>query len=231
MCGWGGGVAVCFGLGECVILVFTSTNDFGGRCQPPTSSGTWGTVEIRDHVYFFIISFRSIILSKWVLQYDLYHYYALSGVCVYIVENQVCLLIKRPNPSNNGALQWSLRDKDICGNCVVVYRVSAYYCNCQAFPLLDVDVYGCPLAASSDLLFVDSLTADLLTRPENWNEETLDRLLNRTMRCRAGKYDIHVFVIQDKCHWQSSMTGTVCLRIWLAPSAKHNFSLSCLSLV
>ncbi|XP_072017222.1 uncharacterized protein [Amphiura filiformis] len=90
------------------------------------------------------------------------------GMFVSRVENHVCLLIKRPDPANNGVLRWSMYQSDIC-YCQKVYLVT------------DVSLPGCTQPAPIDLWYVESSEAELLTLSDNWTQDVLDRLLNRTI--------------------------------------------------
>ncbi|XP_072017482.1 lactadherin-like [Amphiura filiformis] len=82
-----------------------------------------------------------------------------------IVSGQLCVLEERPDPARGGALRWSLPYKQRC-HCqrVVAPRKLTQACS----------VYG-------DIWFVDDPTP--LTNRMNWNQETLDILLERHEYC------------------------------------------------
>ncbi|XP_072025495.1 uncharacterized protein [Amphiura filiformis] len=90
----------------------------------------------------------------------------MSVVKVKMVESYVCMLQKRPDPSRDGALRWSLPYAQIC--------------LCQGVVAPKV-MSTCPKVNTGDLRFVDDPLP--LTMRHNWRKDILDALLDRTTYC------------------------------------------------
>ena len=104
------------------------------------------------------------------------------------------MLKKRPDPSRGGTLRWSLPYDEIC----LCQRVVAP--RWQKTCLRKEDPMACSADSLSCILwFVDDPTQ--LTQRQNWNKETLDRLLERADHC--GKYKIYkLFCATNSCSSQ-----------------------------
>ena len=90
------------------------------------------------------------------------------------IEGHKCILKKRPDPSVDGTLRWSLllNEKCFCQEVVVQQTCEATHGHhCAANDL------------SCMLWFVNDTEVGNLTRRHNWNKESLDRLLERTGYC------------------------------------------------
>ena len=96
------------------------------------------------------------------------------------INGYVCLLKKRPDPLNIGSdiLRWSMSFKERCF-CQMVRapRGLKAYVN---EPCKEDEMQHC-LDNSCKLWFTDDLYQ--LTQPQNWNEKTLDTLLQRSEYC------------------------------------------------
>ena len=91
----------------------------------------------------------------------------------------VCVMKKRPDPSLEGVLRWSIPYDEIC-SCqrVVVPRfISQETCPRR-------DDYDCSDTKSCNLWFAENPA--LLTQRRNWNKKALDQLLKRADYC--GKF-------------------------------------------
>ena len=86
------------------------------------------------------------------------------------VSSHVCLLWKRPDPSNGGLLRLSLSYEEMClCKMVIIAREGSHLCP-----------RGNTIPAPK-WFYVDSPTP--LTLRENWNIEALDDMFNRTKLC------------------------------------------------
>ena len=93
------------------------------------------------------------------------------------VENHVCVLKKRPDPSNGGVLRWTLpyNERCLCQGVVAPRIEPGHTC-------ANVDDQG-STDDSWNLWFVDDYKVGPLTRRHNWNKEGLDDLLQRSEYC------------------------------------------------
>ena len=119
-----------------------------------------------------------------------------------VVKSHVCLLKKRADPSRGGTLRWSLPYDEICYCQSVVAPRSQKTCPQKDDPM-DCSADG----LSCNLWFVDDPTP--LTQRQNWNKETLDRLLERADHC--GKCDAKLLVdfVQHKVVPLTSLNLTI----------------------
>ena len=92
-----------------------------------------------------------------------------------VVKSYVCMLKKKPDPSRDGALRWSLSYDELCYCQAVVAPRSQKTCQGK------YDATACPDVLTCNLWFVDDPTP--LTKRQNWNKEVLDRLLQRVDHC------------------------------------------------
>ncbi|XP_072017379.1 sushi, von Willebrand factor type A, EGF and pentraxin domain-containing protein 1-like [Amphiura filiformis] len=92
-----------------------------------------------------------------------------------LVSCQLCVLEERPDPSQGGALRWSLPYKERC-YCQRVVAPRKYTQTCTSYKDRSVD---------KKLWFVDDPTP--LTNRMNWNKEALDILLEREEYCESNE--------------------------------------------
>ena len=100
---------------------------------------------------------------------------------VVVVNSHVCLLKKRPDPSHDGTLRWSLPYDEIC-HCQKVVRLRLQ----TTCPRKEDQT--CSDTLSCNMWFADNST--LLTQRKNWNNEVLDRLLQRADYCSECNMEI-----------------------------------------
>ncbi|XP_072041430.1 uncharacterized protein [Amphiura filiformis] len=95
------------------------------------------------------------------------------------VLGHVCLLQKRPNPSNGGDLEWSLTSEERCwctwviAPVMMTVHVEVGHSSCMSGSDRNT--------TSSHLWFTED--ASHLTNPINWNQNALDSLLGRALFC------------------------------------------------
>ena len=93
-------------------------------------------------------------------------------VCLTQVQTHVCILKKRPVPSMENALEWSLPNNERClCQRVVAPSNRSQFCQENNTNVLKDNIY----------FFVNDPRSLILR--QNWNKATLDKLLNRTGYC------------------------------------------------
>ena len=99
------------------------------------------------------------------------HVYQTSFPLPVVVESHACLLKERPDPSFGDTLRSSLLNDELCycQSVITARFLSSETCSGKNDPTY------------LDLWFVDDPAP--LTQRQNWNKETLDRLLGRVEFC------------------------------------------------
>ncbi|XP_072041671.1 uncharacterized protein [Amphiura filiformis] len=98
------------------------------------------------------------------------------------VLGHVCLLQKRPNPSNGGDLEWSLTSEERCWCTWVISPIMKTVQVKGGLGGHSSCLYGSDRnTTSSHLWFTED--ASHLTNPINWNQNALDSLLDRALFC------------------------------------------------
>ena len=96
---------------------------------------------------------------------------SLYTVILHITHGHICILKRRPDHNNGGALAWSVLYNEVC-LCQAGLRIKTLSTSCT----------GPEEDANSDVWFIDD-DPEPLAWQENWNKDAMDRLLGRVEYC------------------------------------------------